>query len=327
LVTNDTTKIITLKNALQWGNFMPYKEMSNKNNFFHIAGGALHDYANIRYTNNSFNSIYLFARTHIRLFQLIDITAKISYSVHGYTQNDLLANAGISWTVNKEKSHAVGLNANYYRNTPEYMMQHVTGNHFRWDTAFAKQDIVQFKAFWSYKKYLFSVNYFYINKWVTLSEEWLSIQNNNIGNLVQISAFAPYRHKNFGTTANLNLQYCTNEVIRVPLFAGKVSVFYIFEFLKKRLKIQVGTDLMYNTTYYADAYLPVLRTFHYQNTQPIGNFLYWDANITFKIERIIFFFRIGNLLPPLMHYRNFTTPRYPVNDYMINIGISWKFFD
>ncbi|MCL1850836.1 MAG: putative porin [Bacteroidetes bacterium] len=326
-VTNDSTRFFTLTNAFQWSNFMPYKEMSNKNNFFHIAGGILHSYADFKYTNATFNSLYLFARTHIRLFRLMDITAKISYAIYGYAENDASANVAISWSLNREKDHNIGLNANFYRNAPEYIMQHVTSNHFRWDTTFAKQNIVQLKAFWNYKKYNCALSYYYINKLVYLSEELRPIQDLNIGNLIQISTFIPYRYKNFGSIANLNLQYCNNDVINVPLFAGKLSVYYIFELLKKRLKILIGTDLMYNTSYYADGYLPALHTFHFQNSQSVGNFVFWDLNVTFQIDRINFFFRTGNLLPPFMYYRNFTTPNYPVKDYLINLGITWKFFD
>ena len=326
-VSNDSLRFLTLKNVLQWSNFMPYKELKNKNNFFHIAGGVMHDYTDFRYTNTTFNSFYLFGRTHIRLFKLMDITAKISYSLYGYTNNDLLANAGISWSINREKEHSVGLQANYYRVAPEYALQHFESNHFRWDTTFTKQNIVQLKTFWNYEDYNASVSYYYINKLVYLSEELRPIQDQNIGNMIQVSTFIPFRYKHFGTIANLNVQYCSNEVILVPIFAGKLSVFYIFELLKKRLKIQLGTDIMYNTSYYADGYVPALRMFHYQNTQLTGNFAYWDANITFQIERICFFFRAGNLLPPFMHYRNFTTPTYPAKDYFFSIGITWKFFD
>ena len=325
--SNDSIRFLKLKNVLQWSNFMPYKEMKDKNNFFHIAGGIMHDYTDFRSTKTHLSSLYLFARTHIRLFKLMDINAKISYAVYGYANNDLLANAGISWSINREKEHAIGLNANFYRIAPEYILQHYESNHFRWDTTFTKQNIVQLKTFWQYEDYNVSVSYYYLNNLVYLSEKLRPIQDHNIGNMIQVATFIPFRYKNFGTTANLNVQYCSNEVIIVPIFAGKLSVFYIFELLKKRLKIQLGTDLMYNTSYYADSYVPTLRMFHYQNTQLTGNFVYWDANITFQIERICFFFRAGNLLPPLMHYRNFTTPNYPVKDYFFSIGVTWKFFD
>lgn len=327
VVTHDSTKIMTAKNAIQWSNFSPYQEKSNKNNFFHIAGGVLHDYADLKYSNTRFISLYLFARTQIHLFKVMDITAKVSYSIGDYTNEDLSAKAGISWTINKEKEHIIGLNAHYDKIAPDYKMQHLFTNNFRWANRFEKQNIVQFNTFWNYEKYNCSVSYYFINKWVYLSEELVPVQNKNNGNLIQISTFIPYRYKNFGATANLHLQYCSKDVVNVPLFAGKLSIYYIFELLKKKLKIQIGTDAMYNTTYYADVYLPVLQMFYSQQTHSAGNFVFLDANLTIKIERIIFFFRIGNLLPPIMKYRNYTTPYYPVNDFFMNLGICWRFHD
>jgi hypothetical protein len=84
---------------------------------------------------------------------------------------------------------------------------------------------------------------------------------------------------------------------------------------------------MYQTNYYADAYLPVLHQFYYQKSKTVGNYLFMDANLTVKIERINFFFRIGNLLAPIMKYRTFTTPNYPAAEFWINLGINWRFYD
>ena len=335
IATNDSIRYNNIRNAIQWSNFIPYKETSTKNNFVHIAGGVLQDYTNFKYkeaalykyTHANYNSFYLFARTHIRLFKVMDITAKISYAIVGYLENDLLSNAGISWSISRDKIHALGLHAYYYRVAPEYIMQHVESNYFLWNKTLAKQNIVQLKAYWNYKNYNASASYYYLNKLAYLSENLQPVQNDAIGNLIQFSTFLPFRFKNFGTTANLNVQYCTNDVIRVPIFAGKLSIFYIFELLKKRFKIHIGTDVMYNTSYFADGYLPVLRLFHYQNSQLVGNFVYWDANITFQVERINFFFRVSNLLSPFMYYQNFSTPYYPTTEYLMSIGISWKFFD
>jgi len=327
VATNDTTRIFSAKNAIQWSNFSPFQEVSTKNNFFHIAGGLLHDFANIEHTDAEYNSYYLFARTHIRLFKVMDITGQISYSFNGYTNNDAMAKAGISWAINRKNEHKIGINAHFYRNAPEYIMQRVATNNFQWDTLFQKQNIVQLKTFWNYKKYHVSVSYYYLNKLIYLSEELKPAQSENNGSLVQFATFIPFQYKNLGITANLNLQYCTKNVVNVPIFAGKLSVFYIIELLKKRLKILVGTDLMFNTAYHADAYLPVLHKFYYQKSKNIGDFIFMDANLTVKIDRIIFFLRIGNLLTSFMNYNNFTTPNYPVNDYLISLGITWRFHD
>ena len=326
-VTNDSTRILTVKNAIQWSNFSPYKEMNAKDNFFHIAAGGMYDYSYLKYINTTFSTLYVFARTHIRLFKSLDITGQFSYSFNDYSSNDILAKAGISWAVNREKNHIAGVCAHYYRNEPEYIMQHVFVNNFRWANQFPQQNVVQVKAFWNYQKYNVSVNYYYLNNFVYLSEELKPVQNENYGNLFQFSAFVPFRFKNFGTTANINFQYCTKNVIHVPLFAGKLSVYYVIELLKKRLKIQVGSDIMYNTTYYADAYLPVLHKFYFQESQFVGNFVYLDANLTIKVERISAFFRAGNLLATVMKYRNYTTPNYPAKEFLLSLGVNWRFYD
>ena len=326
-MTNDSTRILAVKNTFQWSNFEPYKELIAKKYFFHIAGGVLHDYAGLKYSENTFNSFYLFARTHIRMFKLMDVKAKIFYSFYGYNLNDITFNAEVSFAINREKEHFVGAGINFYNNTPEYLMQHLASNNFLWDLHFEKQNIFHLNAFWNYKKYNFTANYYFLNKFVYLSEELRPVQNNNNGNLLQFSTFIPFRYKNFGTIANLNVQYCTKDVIHVPIFAGKLSIFYIFELFKKRLKIQIGSDFMYNTAYYADGYMPVLHKFYYQDTHKTGNFLYMDLNLTVNIDRINFFFRAGNLLAPAMGYRNFTTPCFPVKEYLISLGINWRFFD
>ncbi|MDR0205910.1 MAG: putative porin [Bacteroidales bacterium] len=325
--TNDSTRVLSVKNSLQWSNFSPFQEESKKKNYFHIAGGVLYDHSELRYSFNPFNSLYLFTRTHLRLFNVMDITGQFSYSiVSDYFNNDLFAKAGISWEINKEKEYSVSVNACYYRNDPDYIMKCVSINNFRWVNSFQKQNIVQLQVFWNYEQYSVSASNYYLNNLVYLSEELRPIQDNNNGNLIQFSTLIPFKYQNFGTTANLNLQYCTNKVVSVPLFAGKLSVFYTFEFLKKRLKILVGTDVMYNTSYYADGYLPILREFYYQKTQLTGNYIYWNANITFRIDRINFFFRAGNILTAAFTNRNFTTTGYP-NQYLFSIGISWRFHD
>jgi len=325
--TQDSSRILSVKNAIQWSNFAPYKERNTEPCFFHVAVGGMHDFTDLKHINSTFNSFYLFARTHIRLFKSMDITGQFSYSFNDDSSNDISAKAGMSWAINREKEHIIGFHANYYRNDPEYIMQYISVNNFRWINSFQKQNIAHFKAYWNYQKYNLSVSYYLLNNLVFLSEEMSPVQSKNNGNLFQCSAFIPFRYKNFGTTANLNFQYCTNDVVHLPIFAGKLAVYYIFELFKKRLKIQVGGDLMYNTTYYADSYLPVLHKFYSQKTQSVGNFIFMDVNLTLKVDRIHFFFRAGNLLATVMNHNNITTPDYPQKDFLLTIGVNWRFFD
>jgi len=99
-VINDSTRFITCRNMLQWSNFSPYQIFTDKNRFFYIAGGVMHDYADIKSTDTTFNSFSFFARTHIRLFKLLNIKASMVYSFFGYSKNDIVASAEIGCTIN-----------------------------------------------------------------------------------------------------------------------------------------------------------------------------------------------------------------------------------
>lgn len=325
--TNDSAKFFNVRNVLQWSNFKPYQEAKTKNYFFNIVGGIMHEYYGLTYVKRSSNSFTLFARTELRLFKEMDIFANFSYSFNGYIANDAIAKVGASWAINREKNHLIGIQAHFSRTAPEYVMTYRNSNHFQWDTTFAKQNITALKLFWTFKGYRASLNYYYIDNLVYLNHQYQPEQNIANGNFIQLSTYIPYRYKQFGVDANLNLQYCSKDVIKVPIFAGKISVFYIFQLLKKRLKIQVGVDGMYNTAFFADGYLPVTQQFYQQKTQKIGNFFYFDANITVRIERLAFYLRGGNLVGILQSNRSFSTPNYPLKNFGINIGITWRFHD
>jgi len=146
-------------------------------------------------------------------------------------------------------------------------------------------------------------------------------------NVIQFHLFAPIRVKGFGMDVNAYLQYSSSVALNVPLFAFRASPYYIFNVLRGKLKIQIGCDLMYNTLYYADGYDPVMHQFYFQRTMRVGNYVYWDANLTMKIKRITFFFRAGHILSGVVGQFYFLTPDYPAQGRNFQLGINWKFYD
>ena len=66
---------------------------------------------------------------------------------------------------------------------------------------------------------------------------------------------------------------------------------------------------------------------YFQERTKTGNYLYFNANITFQVERIDFFFRAGNIIAGAFGYKYFTTPYYPMQGRNFELGITWKFYD
>lgn len=325
--TNDSLRYMSVVNTLQWSTFSPFEKFSDKKYFIHFAGGLMHEYSENRLFKYFGNTFTLFARTQIRLFSLMDISGQISYSFLGYNKNDAIANAKVSWAISRKKEHYVGFEGAYYRVSPDYIFSYYSGNHNLWDTSWSKQNILTLNAFWTYSKYKVAFNYFMLHDFLIFNESSRPFPITNFVSIFQLNLYAPFKIKNFGFDANIYLQYSDNQLIQVPVFAGKASTYYIFKIFKSKLQLQIGIDMMYNTSYYADAYDPVIHQFYSQNYFKTGNYFYLDANICIKVKRINIFFRAGHVLSGLMGYNYFTTPYYPMADRKFAVGVQWRFYD
>lgn len=326
--TFDTVQYYSITNSLQWSNFKPLDTLPNSKYFFRIAGGVMHEYVNAVTPKYIGNSFYLFARTHIRFFGMMDVYGKISYAFGGYNANDVIASAGINWQIQKKLDHYLGVDIAFYRNSPDFIYQTYYGNHNMWyNLQWPKQNTVKLGAVWSILNYKIEFNYFMLQNLVRLNQNYEPFSVEKASNVIQFHFWAPIRVKGFGLDINAYVQYTESQILNLPIFALKASPYYIFNLIKNKLKLQIGMDLMYNTAYYADGYDPILHQFYYQNDQKVGNYCYLDANITLKIKRIAFFFRAGHFLSGVINYDYFRTPNYPALDRRFQVGITWKFYD
>lgn len=323
----DSLRFFSIINTLQWSTFTPFQKIGDQPNFFHFAGGIMHEYTEDKLTYYLKNSFTLFARTNIRLFSVMDISGQVSYSFNSYYDNDAMVDGSIRWAINRKKEHFIGLQAHYYRISPDYIFSRYSGHYHEWDTTWNKQNIFKLSAYWTRKHIKASFNYYMLHQYMIFDENQQPFCIDDYANIFQVHLYTPLKFKNFGFNSNLYLQYSTNSYIDLPLFAGKATAYYIFHVFKRRLQIQVGLDLMYNTFYYANAYSPSLHQFYYQKEFRNGNYLYLDANVNLKIQRIGIFMKVNNILSGLMGHDYFTTPYYPMTPTRFAIGINWRFYD
>ncbi|MCQ2284440.1 MAG: putative porin [Bacteroidales bacterium] len=325
--TNDTLQYYKIINSLQWSNFEPLDTQSSKNYFIRLAGGIRHEYVNAHMPFYIGNSFTLFARTSIRLFKVWDIYGSIDYSFLSYNKNDATAHAIATFALNRKHKHYIGLQADFYRVSPDYFYSYYVGNNSLWYNDLQKENNLKLSAYWTLFDYKVSFNYFMLNHHVFINQNFTPQVAEKSINIIQLNAFAPLRIHNFYMDVNMSLQHSTQPYVRVPLFAGKLYAAYCFRIFKNRLRVQIGGDLMYNTLYFADAYNPLLHQFYYQERTKVGNYLYFNANITLQVERIAFYFRAGNIIAGLFSYKYFTTPYYPMQGQNFELGITWRFYD
>jgi hypothetical protein len=99
---------------------------------------------------------------------------------------------------------------------------------------------------------------------------------------------------------------------------------------KEILRLQVGVDGRFNTSYYAQGYNPALSVFYNQDETKVGDYPYLDAFVAAKWKRMRILLKYQHWNCNLFRRANneyFAIARYPLNPGMFKIGISWTFYD
>ena len=124
------------------------------------------------------------------------------------------------------------------------------------------------------------------------------------------------------------VQYSSNQdLIRVPLFASKNSIYADFYLFHHVLHTQVGVDLRYHTLFKADGYDPTLGLFYRQNDVEVGNYLWADLFVNLQIKRASIYAKAGHLNSYLEQQAHCIIPGYPSKQFGLYFGLTWKFFD
>ena len=132
-----------------------------------------------------------------------------------------------------------------------------------------------------------------------------------------------FRYKAFGWENEIAWQLSSEkEVLPLPQISAYTNIYLDFAYAKV-LKIQIGADAHYFTSYYAPYYEPATQQFQTQNEKKIGNYPIINAYANFNLKQARFFitgYNLGSLFITPTEY--FSLLHYPTNPMMIKLGIS-----
>jgi len=119
----------------------------------------------------------------------------------------------------------------------------------------------------------------------------------------------------------------SEEIIHLPSFNFYNSTYFDFYLFKKILKLNIGTSIRYNSSYYIDAYDPASGLFYQQNSLKIGNYPYFDFFVNMKLKKALFFFTLEHINHRMSGYQYFSVLHYPQNPRVFRFGLSWRFYN
>ncbi|MCX6282932.1 MAG: hypothetical protein NTW31_01650, partial [Bacteroidetes bacterium] len=263
-------------------------------------------------------------------FSSLLLEAHGDYVLGDYNEGDFSLRVNLSTILGKQDKNAgiITLSGIYSYQQPGWYYNHFISNNFMWDTTFHKQGLISGGFDYKYKFMNAGLNFNRITNYVYLDSNALPKQfTNEFG----------YLYAYFNTDVNLwrfkirtQLAYQTvqgTSVLRLPAFMGNLSIYYSQPLFKGAALLQPGLSFYYNTRYYADSYMPALRSYYLQDQKQIGNYLYMDVFINIKIQRARFFVAYTNWGSFLEGKNYWASPHYPNQDASFKFGISWRFHD
>jgi hypothetical protein len=333
----DTTIIHSIKSGLRWSS-LGYKKYNDDVPFYFYSGidygfykikGYL-DYLSQEYTDDkNFTQATLNGGIVVNLFKSARITGSASLITLGYQSGDF--NVDGQWmqylgTKNKNLG-ALVFDVNLKRQSPSWFETEYYSNHFRWNNAFDASTYLTLKLQYQYQAINVGIKQTSFNNYIYFNTLARPEQYN--GNCSVMEAFATFylRIQRLEMKGLLSVQQSSNEdIIRLPLLLGKMKVGYSQPIFHNTATLQPSLTIQYFTKYYADAYMPALRTFFLQDDVMIGDYPFIDFAVSIKVKRANIYVEYSNLFLLSGNRNSFIAPHYPMRGSKLFFGINWRLF-
>ena len=334
--TFDSIHFYNIKNVIYW-NSLGYKKYNDdipfyltlglEHNYTHHAG--YYDYiTQERFNEQNLSNLRVNAGIIINILKSTRITANTQIITTGYQAGDFFIEG--QWKqflgTSKKNFGVLKFDVNFNRQSADWFEEYYYSNNFRWDNNFKPSTSLLLHGSYELPFLEIGVKHTNINNYIYFGTDAKPQQHSeNISVSSLYTTFCVNLNK-FEFIGFASLQTTNTDVIHLPTFQGKIKLAYNITLVKNISLMQPSITVNYFTKYYADAYMPALRTFYLQNDIEVGNFPYIDLCVTFKIKRANIFVQYTNMYSLTKYNAYFTTPHYPMRDSRFCLGVNWRLY-
>ncbi len=320
--------------AQPWGRYGMLGTLSGGVGFdFHkYSQFSMGDYLSGDLASTNEMSWFVYGKINGRLRDYIKWDANLKLYPSGYRGGDLEAGGHITLGAKLgSKMWELSGDVQIERRSPSYWEQNLFSNHYVWNNNFGTENQTTIKIDLTSDESFFKLgatqsvvtNKIYYNSESIVSQE-----------AEAVSVTGVYLRKDF-KIGGLNLGHrvlwqtsSDQEVIAVPTLSAFLSYYYEFWVVKDVLRLQMGIDGRYTTSYYMPSYNPALSTFYNQRDWEGGGYPYLDAYAAAKWKRMRILIKYQHLNDGLFgNNEYFSVAGYPLNPGLFKFGISWSFYD
>ncbi|MBP1645082.1 MAG: hypothetical protein H6Q16_657 [Bacteroidetes bacterium] len=211
----------------------------------------------------------------------------------------------------------------------DYFYNRYWTNNFKWENNFSKTNMFNTNLGYNHKdKLSINVGYFLLNDLVYIDNNLSPKQTDKSTSIIQASLLHNLKLGIFNFKGVMTLQKLSSEeAIRIPVFQAKQGICVNFKMFKQKLQTQIGFDFRYNTSYFADSFMPAMGAFVHQDNVKIGNYLFTDFFVQAQLDRVKFFVALTHPYAGAFENNYYLTPHYPSEKLNLRYGVTWMFFD
>ena len=329
--TYDSSHVDKLNNELAWKTVDNGKHRGIMD-MIGIGVSVKHQLINIRQREiyATFNNVYTgFELNNLYSNHKFWWKIKSFYGLHGYNKEDYELYGVLSKGIIDSLSR-ISISCKSGEYAPDYMYTNYLSNHFRWSNYFEKVKEQSISLGFCIPKYDFALSVDYSNYGNVLYFDTNVVAQQFKGtiNIIRASLKKDFSFFNWHLNNKVKYQQVPDSsVIRVPLLMLQHSLFYENDLFKKALRMQIGFEVFYNTSFYANAYMPVTGEFYIQNNSKYGSYPMLDFFLNMKIKVVNAFFKIEHLNSGFSGNTYMLTPGYVMAPRTFKFGVSWKLFN
>lgn len=292
----------------------------------------LEDYLRGKVTKDKRTSWYMYGGTGGKIKRYADWGVKAKYYPSGYRGGDFSMDGDITLRAYIRELPLIlsGRFKQEFR-SPAYWHENLFSNHYVWFNSFDKESETRFEVNFSVPSIALELGLWQgvMSNMIYYDGSSRVRQHSDIVSLTSLYARKDFRVAGFHFDHRALVQFSSDEsVLPVPALSAYLSYYYEFWVKRDVLRVQLGVDGRYNTSYYAPSYNPALSAFFNQREVRVGNYPYLDAFLSAKWKRMRILLKYQHVNQGLFgNGEYFQVARYPLNPRMFKLGISWSFYD
>lgn len=286
-----------------------------------------HDY----HQNSNFDTLYVsqFFRASLNKdFGKLSTSLSFKQGLTGFNQGDYLQKLNMRYRL--DTSSIILFSFSNTRLSPFYWQNKFYGNHVFYNNEFDPQDQLKTSFSLVNTSYKFSIGFEYDQSSNMILYDSVSepFQHDASINRLLVNIKKDFNFGKFTFNNDLNYQYIDNEeLLPLPSIFTSHSLYFEDLFFEEKLSIQIGADARYIGAYTGYGFFPESAAFTLQSERELGDFLYLDLFLNFRIQHVRVFAKVENLLGDQFDPAGMMINNYAVPGRAFKIGISWAMFN